>query len=152
MEKKLSKFFTKSVAFILAAAAVLSVCLLVGCDDKKDSGTSVTFTVSYFAEEGGRIEGVEAQQVTAGESASTVVAVAEEGWVFDGWSDGNTSAVRTDRNIQADAEYFAIFIPVFDDGTSGIPGIGDEDEPQKPEIGEGEPVLPEQPTFPEEEE
>ncbi|MFO7941645.1 MAG: hypothetical protein R6U92_03250, partial [Bacillota bacterium] len=54
-----------------------------------------TYTVRYLADENGIIEGEAIQDVEAGADASTVRAVANSGYRFDGWSDGVTTAERT---------------------------------------------------------
>ena len=66
-------------------------------------------TVTYVAGEGGRIEGTAVQTVRKGESTDQVTAVANEGYEFVKWDDGNTQAVRTDDNVQEDVTYTAIF-------------------------------------------
>ena len=66
-------------------------------------------TVTYEAGEGGRIEGEAVQTIVKGESTTQVTAVADEGYEFVKWDDGNTQAARTDSNVQEDATYTAIF-------------------------------------------
>ena len=66
-------------------------------------------TVRYAANTGGRIEGNTVQQINAGESASTVKAVPNKGYRFVRWSDGLTSASRTDKNVRADQTIAAYF-------------------------------------------
>ena len=66
-------------------------------------------TVTYEAGEGGRIEGSAVQTIDKGGSTTQVTAVAEEGYEFVEWSDGNTQAARTDSNVQEDVTYTASF-------------------------------------------
>ncbi len=68
-----------------------------------------TYTVRYLADKDGIIEGEAIQDVEAGADASTVRAVANSGYRFDGWSDGVTTAERTDLDINADLEVTAQF-------------------------------------------
>ena len=67
-----------------------------------------SYTVRYTAGEGGHIEGEIIQTAAAGERGTTVRAVADEGYVFVAWSDGNVNPERTDL-IVADHEYTAVF-------------------------------------------
>ncbi len=69
-----------------------------------------TFTLTYIAGEGGSINGSSSQTVTKGGNGSPVTAVANDGYVFDGWSDDPAKgATRTDKNVQASATYTASF-------------------------------------------
>lgn len=115
----------------------------------------VYFTVSYavvaylgeneYAEdEGGIIEGEFDQIVEAGESATSVVAVADDGWFFLGWAeDGSTNPVRTDTNIEEDTVFTAVFAEAPDEGegdeaegdSGGEPGDSGESDPQQGESG-----------------
>lgn len=76
--------------------------------------------VSYFAEEGGEIEGEADQIIERGASATSVLAVAEDGWEFIGWDDGVTDPYREDLNVSEDLFVMAIFERLGD-------GNGDED-------------------------
>ncbi len=67
-------------------------------------------TVTYTAGEGGRIEGTAVQTVNKGGDTAQVTAVAEAGYEFSKWSDGKTTAARTDVNVQQDAAYTAVFV------------------------------------------
>ena len=68
-----------------------------------------TFTLSYFAGEGGTIEGTTEQSVLAGDSGTAVTAVPNDGWYFVGWSDGVMTATRTDIEITSDINVTAEF-------------------------------------------
>ena len=100
-----------------------------------DSLTEVEETkvvVSYEIEDGGVIEGDEEQIIILGTDCTPVTAVADEGFVFKGWSDGYTSPTRTDRGIEEDVTFIAIFMEL-DDGGDGEGEDGDgeaTDEPQ----------------------
>lgn len=66
-------------------------------------------TVRYTVEEGGRIEGEATQTLPVWGCAKTVTAVADEGYIFTGWSDGLKTAERTDDYISGNREYTAEF-------------------------------------------
>ena len=88
-------------------------------------------TVTYIIEEGGVIEGDEAQVIIKGTDASRVTAVADEGYVFQGWSDESENPTRIDKGVNESVVYVAVFVEV-EDGEPGDDGEGDEpgDEPQ----------------------
>ena len=76
------------------------------------------FILRYTASEGGHIlmDGVPpaisvSQKVAAGESGTAVTAVPEEGYEFVRWSDGVTTATRTDGNVTSDITVTAEFAP-----------------------------------------
>ena len=50
-----------------------------------------------------------------GEDGTQVVAVAEDGWMFVRWSDGNRDPARTDGSVTEDMEITAIFEEVPED-------------------------------------
>lgn len=67
-----------------------------------DSSESERVRVSYRAEEGGYIDGETEQAVEKFGTSVLVIAVADEGYDFVGWSDGVKSAARKDYDIAAD--------------------------------------------------
>ena len=67
------------------------------------------YTLSYTASEGGSISGQATQTVQHGGSGSEVEAVAQEGYRFVKWSDGRTTAKRTDYNVQGNLTVTAEF-------------------------------------------
>ena len=69
----------------------------------------VYFSLSYFAEFGGSIEGNTTQSIEKGYSGETVTAVADTGYEFVKWSDGLTAATRTDINVMDNITVTAIF-------------------------------------------
>lgn len=71
-------------------------------------------SVTYMVEEGGYIEGEADQLVLYGTNAEPVLAVAEDGYVFDSWDDGSTRPGRTDTGVTQDVLYIAIFVPLED--------------------------------------
>ena len=68
-----------------------------------------SFTLSYVAGEGGTIEGTTEQSVLAGDSGTAVTAVPNEGYAFVRWSDGVTTATRTDTDVAGNVSVTAEF-------------------------------------------
>ena len=69
----------------------------------------ITISVNYQALGGGRIDGPSEQFVLFGENALPVTAIADEGYKFDGWSDGIETATRQDLEIKENVLYNAVF-------------------------------------------
>ena len=67
------------------------------------------YTVKYTAGEGGKIEGEAEQEVAYQKDGEPVTAVAEFGYMFVKWSDGNESAERQDAWITEPLEVEAEF-------------------------------------------
>ena len=67
------------------------------------------YTLTYTAGPGGSIQGDEMQSVTHGETGTAVVAVADAGADFDGWSDGFQTATRRDMGGPEDLSVLATF-------------------------------------------
>ena len=88
--------------------------------------TTEYVTVYYSAEKGGVIEGDEEQIIVKGTGAVRVTAVADEGFIFKCWSDGNPNPTREDKNLSADVVYEALFMTMDDEGASDDEGEGDE--------------------------
>ena len=65
--------------------------------------------LTYVAGEGGTIEGETVQSVPVGGSGTAVTAVPNEGYTFVRWSDGVTTATRTDTDINSDINVTAEF-------------------------------------------
>lgn len=72
--------------------------------DEKDN-----FKLVYKAGQGGKITGKTEQTVMKSGSGSAVKAVADDGYVFEKWSDGSTSVTRIDSNVQKDITVTATF-------------------------------------------
>ena len=106
-------------------------------------------TITYVVSEGeGLIEGDDVQIIEVGESATEVIAVADDGFAFVEWSDGITDPARTDTNVMESITLEAIFAPIGEgegegEGEGGGEGqAGQGDEPGKsdqPTEEEGEP-------------
>jgi len=70
-----------------------------------------TYTLTYTAGAGGSISGTNPQTVNHGTSGAAVTAVANAGFYFVDWSDGRTTATRTDLNVTANKSVTANFAP-----------------------------------------
>ncbi len=68
-----------------------------------------TYTLTYSAAAGGSIEGTTPQTVAHGEDGTEVTAAPDTGYRFTAWSDGVTTATRTDRDVTADLDVTASF-------------------------------------------
>lgn len=95
--------------------------------------TELPFSVSYMVDEGGEIVGEMDQLVYPGSSTEPVVAVADDGWVFVGWDDGNENPERYEKDVDTDMIFIAIFEEIgdteggsSDDSAEGQPGSGEE--------------------------
>ena len=67
------------------------------------------YSLTYTAGEGGSIQGETEQEVVRGTSGTPVTAVPAEGWYFDRWSDGVTTATRTDEDVASNISVTAEF-------------------------------------------
>ncbi len=68
-----------------------------------------TYTLTYTAGANGTITGTSPQTVNHNGSGTAVTAVADSGYHFVNWSDGVTTASRTDTNVTADKSVTANF-------------------------------------------
>ncbi len=82
---------------------------------EQESAITKTYILTYSAGEGGTIKGVSRQSVKNGYYGSEVVAVPNTGYKFAGWSDGVTTAARSDisKGNMSVIAYFTL-----DDGNS----------------------------------
>jgi len=76
---------------------------------KSKDGPVEKVTVTYQAGTGGKIQGTAVQTVIKGGTTAAVTAVADSGYVFSKWSDGLTTAVRSDKNVTASKTVTALF-------------------------------------------
>lgn len=102
-------------------------------DEIVDEQTTEYVTISYVIEEGGIFEGDEDQILVKGTDATTITAVADEGYVFKEWSDGYTSPTRTDTEVMEDVVYTAIFLELGDGDGEGGDGDGEGEEGDQPQ-------------------
>ena len=70
---------------------------------------AITYTLTYAAGAGGTIQGSATQTVAHGQSGTEVEAKPNEGYKFVKWSDGRTTAKRTDYNVQGNLTVTAEF-------------------------------------------
>lgn len=119
--------------------------------DEFNEQFTVYVTLTYEIEDGGIIEGGdEIQIIPLGSDGTTVTAVADEGYMFQEWSDGLENPTRTDYGVTEDAVYTAIFVEVEEEGDEeeGDEGNGDGkgdqagDAPSDEQGGEGENDAP----------
>ena len=68
-----------------------------------------TYTLTYTAGANGTITGTSPQTVNHNGSGTAVTAVANTGYHFVNWSDGITTATRTDTNVTANKSVTANF-------------------------------------------
>lgn len=73
---------------------------------------SFGYSVNYTVEGGGYIEGNANQKIPINGKPEKVVAVAENGYVFTGWSDMSFDAERQEINVSRCIELIAYFEPV----------------------------------------
>ena len=93
------------------------------------------FTLSYTATTGGRIIGSMQQTVECGANGTEVIAVSDAGYEFVRWSDGVTTATRTDSNVTSDITVTAEF-RLIGNTTDFAEGIGTADRPYEIETVE----------------
>lgn len=79
-------------------------------------GGATTYTLSYYAGTGGRIEGAAVQEVAAGQDGSAVLAISDPYYQFVQWSDGQTANPRTDTQVTENLDLTAEFTAVLASG------------------------------------
>ena len=107
-----------------------------GGDLLPEDPATLPIAVTYTVEEGGEIIGIADQLVRPGENTTPVVAVADDGWVFAGWDDGNNSPERYEKNVTTDLYFTAIFEEIAegngeageDGNANGQPGDAEGDK------------------------
>ena len=97
------------------------------------------YEIEYLADQGGYIAGETEQDVTQGQDSERVVAIAETGYMFLRWSDGESNPSRVDKAVQNNITVRAIFIEV----PNAIDDTEDSDEPDDApgDNGQGEESL-----------
>ena len=94
-KKRTAQWILCGLLFVMAI-----FCIAAGCANGINNGTgkSETCWMKYRVSdyEVGWIDGVTDQYIFEGETTTEVVAIAEEGYVFIGWSDGVKTARRQD--------------------------------------------------------
>lgn len=64
---------------------------------------------------GGKVYGRLDQTVEQGTATDAVQAVADENYIFVGWTDGCEDAFRTDEAVDKDIKAYAVFVPIEED-------------------------------------
>lgn len=99
---------TKKIFIKLSAIIVVFLCYsLTACYNENEYNE---YKVTYLTTDGGYIEGVTEQTIENGTNATSVTAIANEGYKFVKWADGVLTAERTDENIICDLTVTAIFV------------------------------------------
>ena len=133
--------FTATLFTLGALSLTLNVLVHLGYIDSFDEILDEQFTeyvtVAYEIEEGGTIHGDDIQDIEKGTDTSVVTAVADEGYIFNGWSDGYTDPTRFDQKVMEDTVIVAYFMLMEDQSSDG--GDGDGDGDQQGESGNGNP-------------
>lgn len=103
--------------------------------------TDAEFAVEYIVEddEMGYILGEDIQVVMLGESTTKVTAVANEGYMFDGWDDGVKSATRFEKDVRGDMAVTAMFVELDGDGDGDGDGDSDSNEGDSDNSSSGDP-------------
>ncbi len=117
------------VAIVLAAVALVLGSSMTTIKGLSDSGDLPNFNeiveddpyanyipVTYMVEEGGWIEGESDQLVEPGGSTTPVVAIAEDGWIFEGWDDGFANPERFETEVTTELYFVAVFVQIDEDG------------------------------------
>lgn len=78
-------------------------------EDQENPEEEEKVSVLYEAGEHGRVEGELFQEFEKGGSATAVIAIPDEGYVFSFWSDGKFTAERQDQNVMSSFSVTAIF-------------------------------------------
>ena len=68
--------------------------------------------ITYVDGDGGKIEGDLFQIIEKGGDCTAVMAVADDGYVFDIWSDGVTEPLREDVNVLSSQTIYASFVKI----------------------------------------
>ncbi len=90
--------------------------------------------VTYMVEEGGWIEGESDQLVEPGGSTTPVVAVPEDGWIFEGWDDGYANPERFETEVTTELYFVAVFVEIEEgEGDADGDGEGGKDGSQSTE-------------------
>ncbi len=102
---------------------------------KNDEAASYTVSYKVKDDTGGVIAGTLDQTIKTGQTGSPVQAIANDGYVFVGWTDGFEPAFRADADVHEDFIVYAVFMPIDE---QDLPDPDDSDDPQPGEPGESQ--------------
>ena len=131
------------------ASALSSKSLVTMIQENKTESNSGIFHLIYGVKGnvGGRVDGELEQTVNEGESGKIVQAVADDGYVFVGWTDGYEDATRVDIEVNGDVTANAVFVEIECDEEEDVAeeerregepgGKGNGGAPQNPENPNG---------------
>jgi len=80
--------------------------------DMLAQGADGAFDVIYTTDGGGYIRGEDSQKVSYGGSTSYVRAIADDGWKFVRWDDGEISPERNEENVSSNMTFKAVFVKI----------------------------------------
>ncbi len=131
--------YSSCISFFMISLTLFTVITAVNIldYDYKDVINNQYYVVSYDAVKGGYIDGEIYQYVLLGNNSTTVSAIAEDGYVFDAWSDGVYTSTRTDLNIENKIEVVAYFKVDIN-----IDGGNDKDDDLSLDMEDMEGVMP----------
>ncbi|MBE6634760.1 MAG: hypothetical protein E7617_00980 [Ruminococcaceae bacterium] len=101
--------FALSLVFSLVCILAESGIIPYGKDLLLGGAVRREATVTYIAGEGGSVRGEDKQTVKTGNDGTPVRAIADEGWIFIGWDDGNNSPERFEKTVLEDITVKALF-------------------------------------------
>lgn len=99
----------KNILPLLLLFAVIA--MFAGCSDRDIIPPEKHVYITYNILGRGTITGKMHQSVLPGEDGTEVTAVADDGYVFDGWSDGVESPTRQETNVEENIYVVARFVP-----------------------------------------
>ena len=96
-----------------------------------------TCEIVYTVEGGGFIRGERTQSVGFGDAGSAVRAVADNGWMFVGWDDGDQSPERSEQGVRTDMQIKARFVRIDHESMDAEDSDSADDLPYGSVIEEG---------------
>ena len=92
------------ITFFLIIIVIISS-LIFACDNQ----STESYTVNYYADDGGYILGETTQIIEKNSAGTPVTAIANQGYTFTKWSDGVLEATRYENKISATLYLTALF-------------------------------------------
>lgn len=113
-----------------------------GIIDKIEETNDQYFSAIYGVKnsEWGRVEGTLVQSVISGDVTDPVEAIANDDYVFVGWSDGYMEAVRSDMINKDGFEVYSLFEPIEDNEEDDDITKEERDEGDPSKTGTGKPM------------